>query len=142
MRLQPSNYPLAAVPYMCVLIQSFYNPAPDHQPPPGAQGIADRKKKAKTGIFSLLRQWPVYQTVATSGWQPAMTVWALPARYRLQTGKCYVGALARSLSTLHKGTRKTIGTGRMAEIHISNKTMEQDETDLDLVGNIDNHINI
>ena len=65
-----------------------------------------------------------------------------PARYRLQTGKCYVGALARSLSPQHKGTRKTIGTGRMAEIHISNKTMEQDETDLDLVGNIDNHINI
>ena len=57
-------------------------------------------------------------------------------------GQVLCGALARSLSPQHKGTRKTIGTGRMAEIHISNKTMEQDETDLDLVGNIDNHINI
>ena len=39
-----------------------------------------------------------------------------PGRYRLLTGKCYVGALARSLSPHFKGSRKMVGTGRTAEI--------------------------
>ena len=41
-----------------------------------------------------------------------------PAEFRLQTGKCFVGALAHSLSPQQTGTRKMVGKSRIAEVQI------------------------
>ena len=63
-----------------------------------------------------------------------------PAAFRLQTGKCFVGALARSLSPLNSGTRKMLGKGRLAEVQVLKGQRGIDGTGTGLKENIEERI--